>query len=174
MSDFPLISRAPVRVCVGGRDLLLPYRPAAEWMAATRRLPGLVSQLATPEQREVLITLVMDQPGAAADLPREGRRILGEATGRKWYQALRLINTAADPEALGRLLLAGLDPWERTIGEWCAATYALAVKGADEKQRGRLDFRLALPPRGFEDEWDDDGGLDPEATLSAVQALTGQ
>lgn len=174
MSDLALISREGVRVRVGGRDFHLPYRPAAEWMSAARRSSGLVSQLARPEDRDVMIELVMDVPGAVEDLHREGRRILTEATGRKWYQTEKLINTSVNPEVLGRLLLAGLDPWQRSIGEWCAAVYALAVKGLDDKKRTRLDFSLALPPPGFEDEWDDDGGADPEATMSAVQELMGQ
>lgn len=174
MSNLTLLSRSPVPVRIGGRDFLLPHRPAAEWMGAAQRPSGLVSQLATPQQRDAMIDLVMDRPGAAEDLIKEGRRILGDATGRKWYQAQKLINTSLDTEALGRLLLSGLDPWERSIGEWCAATYALCVKGLDAKKRGRLDFSLALPPPGAEDEWDDDGGADPEATMSAVQALMGQ
>ena len=170
MSNIALLSRSPVRVTVGGRTLFLPYRPAAEWMAATRHLPGLVSQLAEPETRDILLDLVMDRDGAAADMEAEGHRILGEATGRKWYQAIRIINGSVAEEALGRLLLAGLDPWQRSIGEWCAAMYALAVKGKDQKERTKLDFSLALPPRGFEDEWDDDGGNDPEATMNAMAA----
>lgn len=172
MSDFRLIARTPIRARVGGRDFTIPYRPAAEWLLASRHLSTLVSQLARPEDRDTLVDLVLD--GYGSELEREGRRILGEVTGRKWYQALRLINTTANPESLGRLLLAGLDPWERTIGEWCAATYAMVAKGRDTKERNRMDFSLSLPPPGYEDEWDDDGGNDPEATMNAVQALMGQ
>lgn len=173
MSDLSLISRAPVRVCVGGRDFALPFRPAAEWMAASRRLSTLVSQLAAPEDRETLVDLVMDHPRAADDLISEGRRVLREMTGRPWYEAQKLINTSLAADALGRLVLAGVDPWQRTIGEWCAALYALYVKGADTKERTKLDFALAVPPPGAEDEWDD-GGSDPEATAAAVAAMMGQ
>ena len=173
MSDYPLISRRPLRVTVGGRDLLLPYAPAAEWISATRRLSVLVSQLATPEDREALVDLVMDSPGGAEDLIQEGKRILRHTTGRPWYEAQKLINTSMSAETLGRLRLAGVDPWECSVGEWCACVYALYVKGADTKERTKLDFSLALPPPGAEDEWDD-GGSDPEATMSAVQAMMGQ
>lgn len=173
MNSLALISRSLVRVTIGGRDFLLPYRCAAEWIQATQRSTALVARLATPEQREELLDLVMDHPDGARDMTLEGKRILGEATGRPGYQAQKLIAASLGTETLGRLVLAGVDPWQRTIGEWCAALYALYVKGADTKERNKLDFSLALPPPGAEDEWDDGANSDPEATASAVQAMMG-
>ena len=82
------------------------------------------------------------------------------------------MSTSAGPDVLGRLVLANVDPWARSLGEWCAATYALCVKGCDEKGRMRFDFSLSVPPPGYEDEWDD-GGDDPEAVQAAVAKMMG-
>lgn len=173
MADPRVLSRAPIRVRVGEEEFELPWRPAAEWIPATMRGSALVSILAEPRDRDRMVDALLSHTGARADMARESRRILTESCGRKWYEAQRLINTSLQPEALGRLVLAGVDPWNRTIGEWCAALYALYVKGADEKARTKLNFSLALPPPGAEDQWDDEG-VDASATLAAVRALMGQ
>lgn len=165
-----LLARSPSRVRVAGETFHLPYRPAAEWVSALERPSVLAALLAEAEDRDRMADLVA-APGtwAVEDLRRESLRILAEATGRTWWEAGRLVSTSVDPETLGRLVLAGVDPWRRSIGEWCAATYALRLKGADEKYRLRFDFFLSVPPPGEEDEWDD--GLDPVAAAEAVAAM---
>jgi len=168
-----LLARAGTRVRVGGRALEIPYRPAAEWVMALDRLPVLVHQLASPEVREVLARMVFDRhPRAVQDMEAESRRILAEATGRPWWEAGRLLNTSSSPDVLGRMILKGADPWLRTVGEWCAATYALCVDGASEEARLRFDFQLSIPPAGEEDQWDD--GVDPAAAMAQIAAMTGR
>jgi len=171
-NEFAVFARRPVLITVAGTSLSLPYRPAAVWTVGVGHIASLASELADPDGRDLLADLVMDHPQGVDNLREESLRILAEATGRKWWEAARLIATAASPEILGRLVLAGVDPWGRSVGEWVAATYALCVKGADEKARLRFEFSLSLPPSGFEDEWDDDGD-DAAATLDAVQAMMG-
>lgn len=165
-----LLSRAPVGVTVAGAHIALAWAPAAVWMRGLDSRRTIVTELATPEQREVLADLILEHEGAVADLRDESRRILAEATGRRWWEAAKLVNTARSGEALGRMVLAGVDPWSRSIGEWCAAVYALAAKGRDEKARLKLDFELALPPPGEEDAWDDDGD-DAAATMDVVNQI---
>src|SRR5512139_2795327 len=174
-SDLTVIARAPLTVHVAGTPLSIPYRPAAVWAQAlneTDRCP-VVATLADDTGRALLADLIIDHPQAVDDLRRESLRILGEAANRKWWETGRLLSVSVTPEVLGRLVLAGVDPWSRSLGEWCAAVYALCVKGADDKKRLRFDFSLSVPPPGHEDEWDD-GGDDPEATMEAVQALMGR
>lgn len=165
-----LLSRTPVGVTVAGVDFALAWAPAAVWMRGLTGARMVVAELATPEQREALADLIMSDESAVADLRAESRRILEQATGRKWWEAQRLINTAREGEALGRMVLAGVDPWSRSIGEWCAAVYALVAKGRDEKARLKLDFELALPPPGEEDAWDDEGD-DAAATMDVVNQI---
>ena len=172
-SDFAPLLRQPLTVTVAGVRVVIPYRPAGAWAQALDHPGWMAATLADPEGRSVIADLLIEHPGARADVREESLRILAEASGRKWWEAARLIATSASPEVLGRLVLAGADPWGRSVGEWCAAVYALCVKGQDERGRLRFDFHLSVPPRGYEDEWDDEGD-DAEATAAAVNAMLGK
>lgn len=172
-SEYGPLLRDPLVVTVCGTRFFLPYQPAAVWTAAMACPEALASVLAGPEDRDRMADLVMDHPNGLADLKRESLRLLGDVTGRKWWEAARLLNTSVSPETLGRLVLAGVDAWSRSAGEWVAAVYALHVKGQDEKGRLRFDFSLSIPPADYEDEWDD-GAVDPEATMAALAQMTGK
>lgn len=172
-SDFAVFLREPLTVTVAGSQVSIPYRPAAVWAKALDLLHILPALLCEQEARDELADLLMDYPQAVDDLKREALRILGEQGGRAWWEVARLLKTSAAPEVLGRLVLSGADPWTRSLGEWTAATYALCVKGHDEKGRLKFDFSLSIPPAGYEDEWDD-GDVDPAAAMSAVQGLMGK
>jgi len=149
---------------------MVPFRPAAVWAAGLERIDRLAAHLADDVGRDAIVDLVMDCPQGVDDVRRESLRILTEAAGRPWWEAGRLLSTSVAPDVLGRLVLAGVDPWQRSVGEWCAATYALCVKGQDEKGRLRFDFSLSVPPPGYEDEWDD-GGDDPEAVQAQLAEM---
>jgi hypothetical protein len=172
-SEYGPLLRDPLTVHVAGIRFTLPYRPAAVWTAAMAHPETLASVLAEPADRDRMADLVLEHAGAHTELKQESLRLLSEVTGRKWWEAARLLNTSVSPETLGRLVLAGVDAWTRSAGEWCAAVYALHVKGQDEKGRIRFDFSLSIPPADYEDEWDD-GGMDPEAAMAAVAQMTGK
>jgi hypothetical protein len=169
-SEYAPLRRDPLTVTVAGTRIHLPYQPAAVWAQGMDHPGTLASILADAEDREVLADLVIDLPGARQDLEAESLRILEESSGRRWWEAGRLISTSVSPEVLGRMVLAGVDPWARSVGEWCAAVYALCVKGQDEKGRIRFDFSLSVPPPGYEDAWDDEGG-DPAAAEAFLASL---
>lgn len=169
-SEYAAFLREPLHVTVAGTTVTLPYRPAAVWAKGLEHLGRLVAVLADEPARERIVDLAFDSPQAVEnDLTAESLRILGEQGGRAWWEVARLVATSAAPEVLGRLVLAGVDPHARSLGEWVAATYALCVKGQDEKGRLRFDFSLSLPPPGYEDEWDD--GMDPAAAEAAVASM---
>lgn len=172
-SDFAPLLRDPLTITVAGTRILLPYRPAAVWAKGLERLGQLAAVLADDDGREALVDLLIDHPAATRELMDESVRILGEASGLKWWEAGRLMSTSVNTEVLGRMVLSGVDPWNRSLGEWCAAVYALCVKGKDEKGRLRFDFTLSLPPPGYEDEWDD-GIDDPEAVAQSLAKMTGK
>lgn len=167
-----LLSRDPIPFRVAGVDFHVPYAPAAQWIGHLRRPGSLAGALMGAPARERLADVIVDAPEALEELKAESLRVLGVAGGRKWWEVARLLNTSQSPEVLGRMVLAGADPWARSVGEWTAATYALCVKGADDKARLKFDFSLSIPPAEFEDEWDD-GGEDAEATQAAVNAMMG-
>lgn len=173
-SEFLTLSRDPLTITVAGTRIEIPYRPAAVWAKAIReshRLP-VAAGLADEPGRETLADLLVAGGTALADLRAESHRILEEIGGRRWWEVATLLNTSVSGEVLGRMLLAGLDPWERSLGEWCAATYALCLKGQDEKGRIKFEFSLSIPPPGYEDQWDD-GGDDPAAVEAAMKLMGG-
>lgn len=171
-SEYGPLLRDPLTVHVAGVRFSLPYQPAAVWAAAMAHPGTLAAVLADPEDRDRMADLVMEHEWAAEQLKNESFRLLSEATGRKWWEAARLLNSSVSPETLGRLVLAGADAWARSAGEWCAATYALYVKGQDQKERLRFDFSLSIPPSDYEDEWDD--GVDPAEAMAALAQMTGR
>lgn len=99
--------------------------------------------------------------------------VIETVTGRRWWEGHRLLAMSVQPEALGHLTLAGVDPWQRSAYEWCAATYALYTQHADEKERLRFDFQLSVPPKGYEDQWGIEAGDDPEAVQTVVSGWMG-
>lgn len=172
-SEFTPFRRGPLTITIAGTRISIPYRPAAVWISSLEHVSQMAASLADEDGWDRIIDLSLGSSGASTELKQESLRILSEATGRPWWEAGRLINTSTGSEILGRMVLAGVDPWQRSIGEWCAAVYALCIKGQDDKARLRFDFMLSIPPVGYEDAWDD-GGDDPEATAAAVQSwMTG-
>ena len=169
--DLGVLSRGPVTVMIRGVMITLPFRPAAVWCQSLDHLDLLVPALADDEGRDAISDLVIEQGVSREELQTEAFRIIQEACGRKWWEAGRLLSTSLSTGILGRLVLAGVDPWQRSVGEWCAAVYALCTKSADEKSLLRFDFSLSVPPPGYDDEWDD-GDIDPDAAMGLVQGLS--
>ncbi|MFJ8301602.1 hypothetical protein ACIQ9R_37635 [Streptomyces sp. NPDC094447] len=129
-----------------------------------------VLRFLSEEDRTTIGRLVLDGVVDSDNVARAAHDALEVATGRRWWEAQRLLSMSVQPEALGHLTLAGVDPWQRSAYEWCAATYALYTKYTDDTARLKFDFQLSIPPRGYEDEWMSDGGDDPE---DVQKALTG-
>lgn len=169
--EFRPLSREPLTITVAGTRFSVPYRPAAVWANHLDRLYVLAGRMTDEDDRDALADLLISCPQAVDDLKRESLRILAEQSGRPWWEGAKLINTSTDPEILGRMVLSGVDAWQRSVGEWCSAVYALCVKGQDDKGRLKFDFSLSLPPPGFEDEWDD--GEDPAMVEAQLAQMLG-
>lgn len=169
-STSPL-SRGPVPVEIGGRTLMLAWRPAAEWTTVQTEMDVL--RFLADEDRSLVGRMILDGLVRADNVVRAIHKVLEAVTGRRWWEGQLLLNMSIQPEALGHLTLAGVDPWQRSAYEWCAATYALYTRHADEKARLRFDFQLSIPPRGYEDEWDAEGGDDSAAVEKAMAGWMG-
>lgn len=172
MTEFLALSRSPVPVTLCGETFYLPWRPAAEWAMVMDRYTMMAVLLAEQRDRDRIAELMLEQAGGWAEIEAESYRLIAEQTGRRWWEGLRLISTSNSTEGLGHLTLAGVDPWKVSLGQWCAATYALYTKNLDRQGRLRFDFSLSIPPEGFEDEWDD-GSDDVEEIAAAVAGMMG-
>jgi hypothetical protein len=164
------LARGPVPIQIGGQAFALAWRPAAEW--TTVRTEMDVIRLLPEEDQDLLGRMILDGVVDLRSLTDAAHTVLETVTGRRWWEGIRLLMMSVQPETLGHLALAGVDPWQRSAYEWCAATYALHTRNADEKNRMRFDFQLSIPPPGYEDAWDTDGD-DPEAVQTALAAWMG-
>lgn len=150
---------------IGGRTLYLAWRPAAEWTGVRTEMD--VVRFLAEDDRALVGRLIIDGAITSDNVVRAVHGVLEAVTGRRWWEGQRLLVISTQPDALGHLTLAGVDPWQRSAYEWCAATYALFTRNADEKERLRFDFNLSIPPRGYSDEWGTEGD-DPAAVQKAL------
>ncbi|MFD3535244.1 hypothetical protein [Streptomyces sp. NPDC058664] len=156
---------------IGGQTFNLAWRPAAEWTGVETGFD--VIALLSEEDRSAIGRMVLDGTVNTDNVVSAAHQALELVTGRRWWEGWKLLAMSVQPDALGHLTLAGVDPWQRSAYEWCAATYALFTRNADEKDRLRFDFQLSIPPRGYEDEWGTEDGDDPEAVEKALTAWIG-
>jgi hypothetical protein len=156
---------------IGGQAFDLAWRPAAEWTAVRAEMD--VIRFLSEEDRTAIGRMIIDGTVTSDNVVRAVHKVLETVTGRRWWEGQQLLLMSVQPEALGHLTLAGVDPWQRSAYEWCAATYALYTRNADEKERMRFDFQLSLPPKGYEDAWSEGEGDDPEAVEKALAGWTG-
>lgn len=165
------LARGPVPMKVGGQAFSLAWRPAAEWTGIRSEMD--VVRFLPEEDQDRVGNMILDGETTVQTLVDAVHDVMSAVTGRRWWEGHRLLMMSVQPETLGHLALAGVDPWQRSAYEWCAATYALHIRHADEQARLKFDFQLSIPPRGYEDAWDDTAGDDPEAVQKALAAWMG-
>jgi hypothetical protein len=156
---------------IGGQAFDLAWRPAAEWTSV--RVEMDVIRFLSDADRDTVGRMIIDGIVTPDNVVSAAHTVLETVTGRRWWEGQQLLRMSTQPELLGRLTLAGVDPWQRSAYEWCAATYALCTQNASEQDRMRFDFQLGLPPKGYEDAWGDSGGDDPEAVNQALAGWMG-
>lgn len=166
--DLSPLARGPVPVEIGGRAFDLAWRPAAEW--TTVRAEMDVVRFLEDADRVTIGRMVVDGQVTSDNVVSAVHKVLEAVTGRRWWEGHQLLLMSVQPEALGHLTLAGVDPWQRSAYEWCAATYALYTRNSDEQGRLRFDFQLSLPPPGYEDAWGEGEGDEP---AEVQKTLTG-
>jgi len=110
----------------------------------------------------------------AKELATASFGLIEKVSGRpKWWEAVRLGASSDDQKFLGSLLLRGLDPWQRSFGEWCAASYTLIAENLKPLEEERFRMQLMIPPPGYEDEWDDDPG-EWDKMIASARAMPGR
>lgn len=169
--DLSPLARGPVPVVIGGQAFELAWRPAAEW--TTVRADMDVIKFLPEEDRSTIGRMLIDGTVTSDNVVRAVHEVLETVTGRRWWEGQQLLLMSTQPECLGHLTLAGVDPWQRSAYEWCAATYALCTRHADEQERMRFDFQLSIPPPGYEDAWSAGEGDNPEAVEKALAGWMG-
>lgn len=144
------ISPEPVVVEAAGRKLHFPLLSASDWIKAladedpiTAIMPGLL----TDESYDFVMDSMVEDRLDQKDLRRPAFDAITKASGFRWWEALSLVGLCeANAFVVGELTLRGIDPDAMPFGRWCAAVYALAIRGLDEKERQKWLARFNAPP----------------------------
>lgn len=156
-----------VEVDVAGTTYRIPPRPAADWFTAVlsdEPSPIVPGMLEAADQEEVIDALLEGRL-KLDELERVNRDALATASGWKWWEAERLIVSAAvEWRVVGGLLQgAGLDLNAVSVGAALAAMYAMAVTHMKKEDRFAFDAQLSAPPAGSVRAEDYDEGQFAEA-----------
>lgn len=156
---FRALSREPDAITLGAAYLEVPWRPALDWLEAVRRNPASLALSLADNPDDAVLSLASGELSARA-VEAVSFELIERHSGVRWWVALKLATLSAERGLLGELTLSGVDPARVTFGQWCAATYRILTRDADEKHRMKVDFELDVPPPGYEAAWDDGNDFD--------------
>lgn len=168
-------TREPQRVTIAATRVTLPYHPAAAWIGAvcgsTTTAGALLPLLTDTDRAAVIGRLARGTVPADAVASALYEALRGAAPDLAWWETYRLLALSAQPSPAGRMLLAGLDPWQLPPAAWCYALYELMTQHAGERDRFRFDAQLKTPPAGVAD--DDFGDMDFDQMVTAARSTPG-
>lgn len=175
MSLDPVAALRPcaIDVQLGEFEYTIPARPASVWLEALLEtdadgaaiVPGLLVQA----DKVSVWDDYADGTIGPEDLVRATRDALQAAAGRPWWEADRLIRSAAAPKAWplfnGKLIMKGVRLEEISLAAFINAVWTLAVEGCkDEAERDRLEMEVRMIP----------GDLPPEEQEALLDELAAE
>lgn len=148
--------------------------PASRWIVASldpshmAYLPGLLEG----DQRDRMMQAIEDGQVTMAQLAEVNRDAIEVVSGWRWWEAGKLIATAASSwQTMGGLLtLAGVDPQKVPLGAFLGAVYARLWENASKQDRAKLAQQVATPPPSMLDP-NDPEKWDEEAAEAAIRAF---
>lgn len=164
-------------VDLGGETFVVPPIAADGWFLAVLNtetplplIPGLMIGNAEERIEEMLLDGVID----LGDIVTRSRELLAAVAGRPWWEADRLIRSAAESWQVigGELTRLGVDLGRVSLAAALNAIYVVCVRTMDEKERNRFDIDLRLPPIGVEGVATEEM-YDEQAATAAFMALMG-
>jgi hypothetical protein len=152
----------PIQVPIGNRTFTIPAYNADRWLIALtqeRLVEAVIPGMLEGEDASDLVAALMVGEIQQGDLVKAAQEAMASASGRPWWETLRLVGYADQPggELYGHLLLSGVHPPNVTLAGWCVALFALVVRNKDDKGRNQFEFDLKMPPSNDiedADNWD--------------------
>lgn len=145
-----------IEVDVGGYTYRIPPQPASEWMSAilSDEVWPIVPAMLEPEDEELLLDRVLAGEVTMTDVTRANRDAVAAASGWNWWEAERLVvSAAAEWRVVGGLLHgAGVVVDQVSLGALLSAIYAMAVTNMTKEDRFKFDAQLSAPPVGYAHE----------------------
>lgn len=139
-------------VDLGGTTLTIPPRSARDWFEAILRedplpiVPGLMDD----DDQQAVEDLLLDGSTNLDEVVERSRQALQEIAGRPWWEADRLIRSAAESWTIigGELTRLGVDLEKVSLAAALNAIYVICVRTMTEEERSRFDADLRMPPVG--------------------------
>lgn len=166
-----------IDVDLGGTTLTIPPRSARDWFEAILRedplpiVPGLMGD----GDQQVVEDLLLAGSVDLEEIVARSRDALQVAAGRPWWQADRLIRSAADQWTIigGELTRLGVDLEKVSLAAALNTIYVVCVRTMTEEERNSFDIQLRTPPTGVPGLAVEDM-YDQQAAESAFLALMAQ
>lgn len=151
MADFSsaVFRCSPISVEYGGDHYLFRLVHADEWMSAmaSAAWPVHVLYTAEPDSYEQFVTRVEDGALGRDDLEPIARKVLAEASGRTWWQAMRLMNAVLGSDRVaGAVLSTGVDPSRMTLAAFLAVVFSCLTRDRKPEDVMQLEAELMAPP----------------------------
>lgn len=174
MADRSPYSREPYALRAGSVTLAIAYRPAGAWVPplASGQVLEVLTGFCEPKGLGLLTQELACQRVSLDDVKNAALKLVCEASGwRRWWEAVRLCTLSESRDGIGHLALAGLNPWNMSLAQWCCATYVVYTQHLKPEDQFKFDAQLATPPPGIVDTWDD--GSDFDMMVQASRSLPG-
>lgn len=140
-----------LEVDLAGRVCRIPALPAAAWLEVvwndeSSALPFVA--LLDPEDQAAVMWAMLAGDLTIEDLAQRCRDILATVTGRRWWEADRLIRSAAPSWGFigGELTRLGVDLERVSIAAALNAIYVVCARTMTEEERKRFDMELTMAP----------------------------
>lgn len=173
MSDVGYATGAIVED-IGGVRVGIPYQPAAEWVEACAEaddIGGILLHLATRSSVERLTEAMVNADITTDDIAKGAGAVLERVSPYRWWVTYRLFILSRQAAVMGRVVLAGLDPWKLSPAMWATGLYTLLTENASETERFKFDAHLETPPPGADDDgW---GADDFESMVASARSMPG-
>lgn len=136
----------PVVVTMAGREYRFPEAVAADWLAVLMRDPPDLD-LVISEMAEGGPELLLDE-SLGDELYEVCLEAIAAASGRPWYQALRLIQVAVSNwNVLGaEMLYRGFLPHMVSLSAWLDVLLLVTIRAMDPKDVTMFTLQLERPP----------------------------
>lgn len=144
----------PVEITLAGREFQIPALPAADWLAALMVerldledvLPGLLDDVEAEVVEETMLQGLL----SVEDKDLVSLEVITIVSGRPWWVALRLIETARNSwDALGSEMVSKVDASKVSLSAWLDALFAVILTSIEESKRLMFQMKLEVAPEGF-------------------------
>lgn len=167
-------ARTAVSTPLGGREIVAPWAPADRWVSCVVLSPlSILSGLTSDADGSFVVDQVLEGVITPEQVSQAAYALLEDAVPYRWWKTVRLLSLSTRDDIAGHLTLAGLDPRNLTVAQWCMAVYTLVTRNSDAKEKFKTDAEFDAPPEGVEvNDWISDD--DFNAMVAQARAMPGQ